>query len=491
MAAKEYPRDYAKETYRNGFGDDVRLREALAARTRVPGGRVHCNFSWWKLYSLVIFIAMAAPASHAQITEYEDYPKTRGQIERFQSPGVPAWLELNGELRGRLEGQTALGAKSQQGAAYPLTRVRGGARITPIHALQFYLQFQDTHAPGLSPELTASNMVDTFDLHQGYMRLQGGPVTLTAGRQALRFGSERVIGVSDFTNNARSFDGFFLRIGSEKSRLDLFTASVVSVHPTSLDTHGNGLKFHGVYGQFDALIPDTSIQPFLLFSATRSVTDRRGIRGSELRATLGAEVTGTAKAKRIQYDGLLALQRGSYSTQAIHAGAGYLKASYSPAWRWKPRLGAEFDYASGSSAKDLRRQGTYDQLYPSNHDAFGLVDLLGFRNIRQERLNVDLAPAKHLTVLLQAGSLHLASRTDAVYDSAGAILVHPPAGGFANRSLGTEIDASAKYLFGESVVLNVGVGHLFPSGGAAPPTGVAPKTLGYTSLTYRFRFSRR
>jgi hypothetical protein len=166
--------------------------------------------------------------------------------------------------------------------------------------------------------------------------------------------------------------------------------------------------------------------------------------------------------------------------------------SYSPPhWTWAPRIGAEFDYASGASTTDLTKRGTYDQLYPSNHDVFGLVDLFGFQNIRQQRLNLDLTPKRYLTLLLQAGRLDLASSSDAVYSSSGAILIPAPAGGFANRALGTEIDASAKYLFGESVVLNIGMGHLFPANSAADQMGLTPKTLGYVSLTYRFKFSRR
>jgi hypothetical protein len=258
-----------------------------------------------------------------------------------------------------------------------------------------------------------------------------------------------------------------------------------------LDTHGSGLTFHGIYGQFDRLVPGANIQPFLLFSEKRSVLDGRGSRGGESQATVGAEVSGAAWSRRINYGGLLALQRGSYASQSIHAGAGYAKVSYAPPnWTWAPRFGCEVDYASGGSASDLFRRGTYDQLYPSNHDAFGLVDLFAFQNIRQERLNIDLTPKRYLTVLLQAGRLDLASRSDAVYASSGAVLIPAPVGGFASHTLGTEVDASAKYLLGESVVLNVGVGHLFAEQSIASRQALQQKTLGYASLTYRFSFSR-
>jgi hypothetical protein len=118
------------------------------------------------------------------------------------------------------------------------------------------------------------------------------------------------------------------------------------------------------------------------------------------------------------------------------------------------------------------------------------VDLFGFQNIRQERLNIDLTPKRYLTLLLQAGRLDLASRSDAVYGSSGAALIPAPSGGFASHALGTEIDASAKYLLGESVVLNIGIGRLFADQSIASREALQQKTLGYASLTYRFSFSR-
>src|ERR1700687_1600796 len=137
-------------------------------RHRTCGGKAlrHAPYRqqqyWWGAWPvkwswLAIFLALSAAACRAQITEYHNYPQTRGQIEQFQTPLLPDWLQLDGGLRGRLGGQAALGTNAQKGAAYLMPRVRGGARITPVPALQLYLQFQDTHAPGLSPRLTSAN----------------------------------------------------------------------------------------------------------------------------------------------------------------------------------------------------------------------------------------------------------------------------------------------------------------------------------------------
>src|ERR1700694_790004 len=96
------------------------LRQASYRRPQYSWGAWPVKWSW-----LTLFFALSAVACSAQITEYGDYPKTRGQIEQFQTPLLPDWLQLDGELRGRLEGQTALGTNAQEGAAYLLSRVRG------------------------------------------------------------------------------------------------------------------------------------------------------------------------------------------------------------------------------------------------------------------------------------------------------------------------------------------------------------------------------
>ncbi len=46
------------------------------------------------------------------------------------------------------------------------------------------------------------------------------------------------------TNTSRTWDGFYMRVGNV-NQLNFFSTSVVTVHPTSLDTHGAGLTFHG------------------------------------------------------------------------------------------------------------------------------------------------------------------------------------------------------------------------------------------------------
>jgi hypothetical protein len=437
------------------------------------------------VYSLVAVFALVVlvPSAFAQ---REMYPQKEGVPQRFQFDEIPKWMTLDMELRGRTEEQTSLGYVSGKDRLYELTREWGGLTVRPTNWLTGYLQFLDTHALGLPLCDVASNMRDVFDFRQGYLNFHYESAQLFVGRQELKFGDERVVGISDWTNNSRTWDGADLRIGA-KDRIDLFTTSVVTIYPTSLDKHGAGLTFHGVEGNIQSLLPKTSIQPFVLIRALPRVISQQNIPGTETEVTLGSYYD-TTLPHGFSSSGTGDLQRGSYSNDSIHAGAAIIRGGYVAAnLPWKPHIEGEYDYATGNPHTNPFRMGTYDQQYPSNHNAFGLVDLFGFQNIKQDRLNFSLAPKGNFLLLFQAESLHVASIRDGVYAGAGSSLFKPPAGGFLHDGIGSGFDASAKYIYHQSYVFNIGVGHFFP-GYVMTSTGHgAPLTLAYLQFTYRFR----
>jgi len=426
------------------------------------------------------------PAASAQ---YKDYPQIAGKVQPLHLSQDPSWLSLDMEVRGRSEGQTAFSYAAGTGQGYELSRVWGGVSVTPTHWLTGYAQFMDSHALDLPLAYTAANMRDSFDLRQGYLEGHGENFDVKAGRQELRFGGERLVGISDWTNVSRTFDGFTARVG-DKNRVDLFSASVVTIHPTSFDDHAGGLNFHGAYGTITTLVPKTSIEPYVFIKAMPSVKSQQSLYGTETEVAPGMRIRGNMPMG-FDYTVEGVLERGSYSNDSIHAGAAYTKLGWTEErLPWKPRLQGEYDYATGNPHHNTTRIGTFDQLYPSAHNVFGLTDLFGWQNIQQERINLDLNPAKNLTLLIQEGFMQVATRMDGVYSGSASETVKPPTGGFASDDIGKEFDASAKYVFHSYIVTNVGVGHFFPGTVMTENKHAAPQTIAYLSLTYRFKVTK-
>ncbi len=217
------------------------------------------------------------------------------------------------------------------------------------------------------------------------------------------------------------------------------------------------------------------------------VTSPQGIVGNQTEVTFGSYYE-TKLPLGFDSSGSGMLQRGSYSNDSIDAGSAIFRGGYGAAWLpWKPHLEGEYDYATGNTHTNPMRIGTFDQEYPSNHNAFGLVDLFGFQNITQRRVSLQLTPRNNFSILLQGGSLHLATAQDGVYTSSGTACSQRPPGGFKSADMGSEFDASAKYIFHKSFVTNIGVGHFFPGEVMTSANHGAPLTLAYFSLTYRFK----
>jgi Alginate export len=453
---------------------------------------------WLALFMAVFAALLAAPAASAQyqypltpkkvFDQYKDYPQIRGETQPLTEHELPSWMTLDGELRSRTEDQSAINLLPGQDKFYELERVRGAMEIRPTSWLTAYAQFHDLHALGLPLKYTAANMRDTFDVRQAYLEFHYKPVKLFAGRQLLNFGNERVIGISDWTQTSRSFDGFDARIG-DKNRVDLFSASVVNIYPTAADMHLGGLNYHGAYASINSWIPRTTLEPFVLVKAMPRVLSQQNIYGTETEVTPGLRVQGLP-GRKIDYDVTGTLQRGSYSNDSIHAGSLLVKAGYMATYLpWKPHLLGEYDYATGNAHRDPQRIGTFDQQYPSNHDAFGLVDLFGFQNIKQYRLNLDLNPYRELTLLFQAESLHAATRHDGLYNGAGSLFVKTPSAGFTSDGIGTGFDASAKYVYHKYFVVQAGVGHFFPGEVMTHNSQGAPLTISWLQLTYRWKMN--
>ena len=108
------------------------------------------------------------------------------------------------------------------------------------------------------------------------------------------------------------------------------------------------------------------------------------------------------------------------------------------------RVFGEYNYASGDETPGDGLRGTFDQLYPTAHDKYGLADQVGWKNIHHLRTGLEFRPHAKLALAGGYHSFWLASATDALYNAGGTAIARIPTGA-PDRHVGQELDIQATY----------------------------------------------
>jgi hypothetical protein len=145
----------------------------------------------------------------------------------------------------------------------------------------------------------------------------------------------------------------------------------------------------------------------------------------------------------------------------------------------------EYNYASGNQDPRGRVRGTFDQLYPTGHDKYGLADQVGWRNIEDMRFGVELRPSAKWLLVENFHNWWLASANDGLYNAAGAMIV-TPVNGPASRHVGEELDAQAVYTVSKQVQIGAGFAHIFPGAFLKQATPGKAYNFPYLMVTYGF-----
>lgn len=404
------------------------------------------------------------------------YDRTLGTYtaERF-----PSWLKLSGEFRTRVEGRTGFNYQPENNDAYGLFRTRINIDLLPTSWLELYFQGQDSRSPGLDAGRPAATLRDPFDIRQAYIRLGKGPVKLTAGRQLLNYGAQRLLGPLDWTNTSRNWDAVKLELGTNDAKVDLFASSVVQVDPLGrVNHHRDGFNIHGAYSSFKKIVPKAAFEPYLLWKTGNASIWTGGFRL--------AAMPGTKGLHNFDYQTEVVRQWGRVATTDHEAWAAYGIGGYTiGSHATKPHVSAEYSYASGNRNTADHTHRTFDHLLGTNHLFYGLVDTVGWQNLKNIRIGADAKPRKTLQFNVDYHWLWLASANDALYDVAGRATVRPKAGNTAT-SIGTELDLTLTWTASRQWKVGGGVGHLFAGEFLKQNSSGSGQTFPYLFAQYSF-----
>jgi hypothetical protein len=324
---------------------------------------------------------------------------------------------------------------------------------------------QDSRAP-LYGSGAPSSVRDPADLQEAYVELlpdrQGFGATF--GRMMVNYGETRLIGSPQWGNLARTYDQARVYYRSSLGRFEVLLVSPVKIRIGEFNRPVLGERIWGMYHTLPNVIGKNTAEVYVLRHDQNRIA---GFAGGSRSAgtdslkvnTFGGRLAGPAwRGWKYSLEG--ALQNGS-TGPAVHRGAAWFT---SLARRWKIAekpldVLAEYKYASGTkNPVDSSRSGTFDPMFPSNHDKLGHEDLFGWRNLHNLRSLVTFGLHKRLAANVMYSEFWLDSWKDSLYNGAGGSIARSTAG-TAGRHVGREADVfmtwkAQHFLFG------AGYGHL-------------------------------
>ena len=348
------------------------------------------------------------------------------------------------------------------------------------------VQVHDARVGDKSVGATGSPFKASFDLRQAVVDVGGAkaPVVARLGRQEITFGDQRLVGSANWLNSGRSFDAARVTVRSKAAQIDLFAASVVRILDDEFDKSGNGNRFAGAYVTSGRILPQGTAEPYVFWRRDINQRGETGALDTLQQVTTGARLVGKLPA-RLDYNVEMDIQRGSLGPDSVRAWAGHWLIRETLPGSKAMHATAEYNYASGDADPADGVRGTFDQLYPTAHDKYGLADQVGWRNIHHVRIGFDIAPLRATPITVNYHSYWLAEKRDALYAASGTPLARVP-GGAASTRVGQEIDLQVARPLTPYLALAAGYSHLVPGPFLKQATPGASYSGPFVMVTYVF-----
>lgn len=435
--------------------------------------------------NVLIGCLASAPALLGAQTVARSTATSGGQQSDAALP-LSSGVNVGGQLRLRVESYNAGGFNPDNSDEYALTRILLNARVHPTASFALFVEGMDARGPWKNKAPAGPPFRNYADLRQLYAQFgaDNASTLFRGGRQELFYGDGRLVGPLLWANTARTFDAARVSTGGKGYRVDLFASSVVKVDQVHFDKHVPGNNFYGVYSTTSRLIPHSSLEPFFFWRRQSDLVTEAGVHSTMNFGTLGARLAG--KQSSLDYDTQVAGQHGSLGAEPIRAWAGHALVGYTVANSvLTPRIWGEYNQASGDSNPTDNRKETFDQLYPTGHDKYGVTDLVGWQNMRHVRGGLDLAFNKSWSATTRWNRYWLEDAHDALYNGGGAVIARSPTG-VAGTDVGQELDLIVSGKIRPGFGFSGGVGHFMPGSFVKATTPGASYTYPYAMLTYDF-----
>ena len=376
---------------------------------------------------------------------------------------LPKWIDVQAEERFRYEAYDNNAFKAHANDSYLLNRFRFQVDLHTPSWFRVTAQVQDARPGFQNPPIGPPNTV-RWDLKLAYAEI-GAPerhwFNLRVGRQLINY-NNTIIANSEWRNQARSYDAAVLNLNAKREHLGIFAASAVVPQGYGVSPHQEGNNIYGAYGRIDGFLgPHSNLEPFFLWRVQPAEVVEPAVAkttGKENEKAIGVRLKEQVHAA-FDYGGELIYEGGKVGPQSIDAWATQEGAAYQFLnAAAKPRVFAQFDYASGNgNPKQNSTHTTFDTIEPTAHDRFGITDLFGWQNLESVRAGATVEPHRRLTFTVQGLDFWAASALDSIYNTSGSAIVTNKTDN--GRHVGAEVDGYSWYELNKHFNLGGGVGY--------------------------------
>lgn len=407
---------------------------------------------------------------------------------------LPRWIVFGVEERLRFEGYHNGGFKLNNNDSYLLNRLRVQMTLRFTPWFRIVSQVQDARPFLQKPPYGPPNEV-RWDLKLAYGEF-GDPehnwISLRVGRQLINY-NNTIMANSEWRNQGRSFDAVVANLHYSRFRLGIFAASAVVPQISGISHHQEGNNIYGLYGNISRVLRNSTLEPFVLWRVQPSVaieTTAKVKTGRQDERAYGFRFKGQA-AKNLDYSYETIMERGSDGPNAIRAWAQTFGAGYRfDILPFRPRIFAQYDYASGDKNPTDGVHGTFDTMFPTVHDRFGIADQFSWQNLVAERGGFTIEPRRRWTVTAQYLDFRLASATDSLYNPSGGSIVRDSTGK-SGTHVGEEFDVYTWFELNRHVNFGFGLGHLMPGGFLAATTKGPTYNYPYFAINFKDNNGRK
>ncbi|HIA18327.1 MAG TPA: hypothetical protein EYN03_10720 [Planctomycetes bacterium] len=390
------------------------------------------------------------PTTLASLDEVSLHDRLKGLKSGRRSIDFGGQFRLRYHREDNLRNSTAVpNSRGLTGADddFLLYRTRLWVNATVNKRVRAYFELLDAES-NLEDLAPRASDVDRLDIHQAYIDLAiNERLQLRIGRQAIDLGSRRLLGLSEWANTRRSFDGLQASLAGEQFDFDAYYLQPLSIQPHDFNRTNHDISLYGI-NSHQHVDEETILDYYWLaleLDTSGARYDTLGVYWKGERDNLLYEVEGGVQVDTNFDD---TDHQASFATVGLGTNL---------QGRLAGQLWVFYDWASGSNSSG----NGFHHYFPRVHAHLGFMDLFGRRNINDLNIRWTHEPNDRLKFLLWYHYFSLANINDVPYNVNMTPFAGLGPGSSGSSNLGQELDLLATITLSKALQFLVGYSHFF------------------------------